>query len=117
MTEAIVFFDNDWNSPLARFLKPGFRHCFCAVKSGGFWIMLQGCDGRPHPYILCSANIDPTELFADKISVCVTIGPALRSPVLWHSCISMVKAVCGIRSFAVTPYGLFKHLMRQANGD
>ena len=100
-----------------RLLRPGFRHCFAALRDEGGWTVLDPLSGR---------------LLVTRLAV----GPGFDLPGLWRragcrvagplvpaaparawpwglplSCVSLCRALIGPGApFAVTPHGLFRAL-------
>jgi hypothetical protein len=115
--DGIIFFSNESDHPLARFLKPGFRHCWCAVREDqGFWTAVDGREGRPGMSTIAEADFArylDRAVSSGATAVSVTFGPALRTPILIYTCVSVMKAIFGIRSFAVTPHQLYRALVKR----
>ena len=111
MRALVVFFDPE-RPRFARLLKPGFRHVFACIDDGNHWIMLDGRNGQSVIQAIQASDYDLKEFFeAQGYRVIeVTQGPPLRMPLVATSCVGLVKAVLCIRSFAQTPYQLYRHL-------
>ena len=109
----------------ARWLKPGFVHCFVLVKSeSNQWIKLEGVNGRlhvtqlaldedAHGHYMRYVNRDATIVKIDVRSD-MTL-PRRRLPHLFVSgtCVGLIKSVLGIRSWAITPWQFYKYLTRK----
>ena len=110
---ALVIFCEDDGHPLARLLRPGFRHCFCAVCDGAYWIKVDGLDGRPQVKVVERAGFDLAAFYRNEGYTVVEVepGPGPRAPFAIVNCVGMVKSALGIRApFAWTPYRLYRFL-------
>jgi hypothetical protein len=113
---AIAVFHDHGGGRLRPFLRPGFRHCFCAVASGPYWIAVDGRKGLPAIEVVAGAEYDLAAFYRGLgYAVAEIEVPALapRQPVALGTCVGAVKRVVGVRApFALTPYRLWKHLTR-----
>jgi hypothetical protein len=113
--KAIVVFHDVGTGWASRFLRPGFRHVFVAVEADGQWIRIDGMDGLVKVSIDAPADYDLAGYFrAEGYTVVETeqaAGPS-GCPFAVANCVGLVKGVLAIRSFAITPYQLFKELSR-----
>jgi hypothetical protein len=100
------------------FLKPGFRHCLAFGFDGRCWLqvdcMLNLLDVRSF------ANAEMTLVLEILASHDAVILAARRRSVVSHAtprafvyCVSTVKHLLGLRSKALTPYFLYRALLRQ----
>ncbi len=115
--KALVCFHDRGTGFLSRFLKPGFRHCFVAVRNGDYWITVDGCDGVPLIQVTAPADYDLAAFWQEAGHTVIeteqrTTVP--RNPFAIANCVGLSKAVLCVRSTAITPYGLYKHLRRVA---
>jgi len=97
-------------------LKPGFRHVFCAVDDGAYWVMFDARDGKPVVQVVQASAYDLAGFYRSKGYTVVETGQGqpLRGPFAVANCVGLCKAICAIRApFALTPFQLFKHLMRK----
>lgn len=106
---------------LHAFLRPGFRHCmvlqpFTLGQSGG-WLhvnpLSNGID-----LAICPARAAEAALAQVTAGggAAVWAHPVRETRVLGFdllTCVSVVKAVLGLRCRALTPYQLYRHLKRQ----
>ena len=114
---ALVVFHDAGNHVLSRFLKEGFRHCFVVIKNGDYWIMIDGLKGVPLVEVVAKSDYDlAAHCRNDGATVVETEQRAVapRAPYVNSNCVGLVKSVLGVRSIAVTPYGLYKHLRRES---
>lgn len=113
--KAIVVFC-DTTHRLAWFLKPGFRHCFVCVVSNGLWIQIDARYGVPYVKYLTTADFDLGGYFRDLGCTVIETEQrqhAGRFPLVVRSCTGLVAAMLCLKSWALTPYQLYKYLRRQ----
>ena len=115
MRAIVVFCDNgDEGHPLLWMLKPGFKHCFCAVFDKGCWLLVDNARGVPTVEYLCEEDFDLAAHYRDEgateIIETVQRKTPLRGPYVAANCVGLVKAILCIRSWAITPHGLYTHL-------
>ncbi len=111
----LAVFHGDGHGFLARFLKPGFRHCFVAVLNKNCWVVIDGRNGVPDIDVFAQADYDLATFFRGQgFTVIETVqrGQAPRSPFAVANCVGLVKAILCVRSAAITPHGLYKHLRK-----
>ena len=120
MNKAVVVFlgkksvdDPAW---YARWLKPGFVHCFVLVEKQGEWVKVEGARGKLDVTYL--GKISDAAAYYEGTTVATTVRyESLRSPWIVGSCVGLTKSVLGIRSFALTPWQLYKYLSRDATKE
>lgn len=98
----------------ARWLKPGFVHCFMLIHSRGrWWIKVEGKFGMPCVSCVELSNVAShyRQQGATVVETTVSHEKAL-SLLVARTCVGLIKAFLGIRSMAVTPFGLYKHITR-----
>ena len=121
MSDALVIFQNENAHPLGGWLKEGFRHVWCAVldERAHSWV---GHDIRIGGYVstvLSAADFPLAQAYRDRGMTVVPIQRVQQSvigPFILNNCVGLTKAICGIRSTAVTPWQLYRHLL-QEQGD
>ncbi|MGE5476562.1 MAG: hypothetical protein ACM3Q1_07910 [Bacteroidales bacterium] len=113
---ALVVFADATDLWWLRLLRPGFRHCFVALRHGGGWVVVD-----PMSHYTAVASFPLSEDF-DLIGWYrqhgLTVVPVKKNtpdkrvaPFMPHSCVETVKRILGIREFwVVTPWQLFCHL-------
>ncbi len=116
MRKALVVFANSENPSLRWFLKDGFQHCFCVVSIEGLWIEInpQGSSLDLRFVTNDDGSIDLAEFYREQGLTVVETQQQKGAPfagIMVHSCVGLLKAVLGIRAWAVTPYQLYKHLL------
>ena len=113
---AIAVFHDRGGGWLRPFLKPGFRHCFCAVVAGDYWIVVDGRRGLPAIEVAAAASYDLAAFYRGLGYTVATVSmppAAPRLPFALATCVGAVKRVLGIRApFALTPYRLWARLAR-----
>lgn len=100
---------------LSRFLKPGFSHVFVAVRDGDYWVSLDMRAGVPAVEVAAPGDFDLATFYrAEGFTVIETWQreDPPRGPFAIANCVGHAKAILCIRSFAITPYSLYKHLRR-----
>lgn len=115
---AIAVFHDHGGGRMRPFLRPGFRHCFCAVRSGGYWIAIDGRKGVPAIEVIAGATYDLAAFYRGQGYAVAEVAAAPqppRQPVAFVTCVGVAKRVLGVRApLALTPYRLWKHLSHLA---
>lgn len=101
-----------------RLLRPGFRHCFAAIRNGPLWVVI---DPLSHHTLMRVETC--TDLMGFYTSHGITvIATRLRHPpqrpAPWrpYTCVEAVKRLLGIQAAGVlTPWQLYKFLKNQEN--
>jgi hypothetical protein len=103
---------------IARWLSRGWQHVCCASFDPvhGLWIYVN--PARDRTYILAMTPDEFNARFGHLLNTSTAI---LEFPVeadrafspTWASCVGTVKGIMGIRSWAFTPYGLYRDLVRR----
>jgi hypothetical protein len=113
--QAFIVFGGGADMPWQRLFRLGFRHCFAALEDASGWTVLDPLSGR-----LVVARLDLPPGFRAGLFVLGPFRPAgprrsLLPPLAPFSCVALCRAVLGAGApFAVTPFGLFRALARQA---
>lgn len=113
---ALIVFEDRAAPGLLRWLRPGFRHCFCAVGTLGRWTVCDPLKGRT---ILDSIDDFSANELAGVwlgLGARVLLGPILdrqRQRLLApFTCVEMVKSIVGIDlPTAITPFQLWRALL------
>lgn len=121
MKALVVFTDGDRADPhpLSRFLKPGFRHVFCCVVDGDYWLMVEPGAGVPTLKVMAHSKFDLAQFWRDEgHTVIETEQRKIPSRHLftWNNCVGMVKAVLCLPTWALTPYQLYRSMVRVLPG-
>ena len=112
ITKALAVFHDYGNHPWDPILKTGFKHCFCSVASGEYWILIDSRMGLPHVEVVSHSAYDLKQFYEDQGYTVVAIerGRPTKLPFIHSNCVGMVKSVLGIKTFAFTPYQLYRSL-------
>ena len=121
--EALVVFEDRSDARLLRWLRPGFRHCFCLIGGDHRWTL---CD--PLKSHLATASIDGLSA-ADLACRLSTPGrrvlhgmlgePDPKVPMVPRplTCVEIVKRLIGLSAGSVvTPHQLYRCLLRPGPG-
>lgn len=114
--EALVIFAGRADIKCLRILKPGFRHCFAALRQGNDWLIynplshqteISACPG--------SGDYDLAEWFRDQGHGVIPwiIRPAPRRTAPWRpfTCVEAVKRLLGVHAkWVFTPFQLHNYL-------
>jgi len=112
--------DQCWLRPL----RPGFRHCFAAMRDPGGWTVLDPLSGRLVVARLgVTADFDLPGFY--RRAGLLVLGPFVPGPATRRlpmvepvSCVALCRAVLGAGApFALTPWGLFRALARRLGRD
>ena len=114
--DGIIFFSNESDHPLARFLKPGFRHCWCVVMDDrGYWVSVDGRMGVPEIRTEAGPGADLIAHYAKQGFLGVPVKRGTKpgfAPLVVNSCVGLVKSVLALRCRALTPYQLFRFVSK-----
>lgn len=115
MRAVVVFHDGLTDHPhwLAFLLRRGFRHTFCAILNGDYWITIDGKRGVPDVEVVAGADYDLADFYRLQGFTVVETrqqGRPLLAPVVANNCVGLVKATLCLRTAALTPYQLYRHL-------
>jgi hypothetical protein len=113
----IVFVDHT-ECRWLKLLKPGFRHCFTAVRANGRWIVCESLKADLEIQLFdLSDEFDLASFYAEQGHT-VVIGARLDRKSARgltcepFTCVTMTKRLLGLRSFRVwTPWQLYKFLI------
>lgn len=118
--ECLVAFTGQTQIAWLRWLKPGFRHCFCVIRDGEHWLLYEPLSNRTVVSIL---RLPPGEDVGTWLAgLGMRVVPARPRPsrprvLPWFpfTCVEAVKRVLAIRAWRIiTPYQLFRALAREA---
>ena len=112
----VVFVDHT-ECQWLKWLKPGFRHCFAAIRDGKQWII---CDSLKNKMELLAvdapADFDLAEFYASYGHTVLLGSKSWSKPSNYPSaefltCVAVTKRLLGLRSFWIwTPWQLFSFL-------
>ena len=122
MADTLVIFEDNNMHPLSCLLRRGYRHVWCAVldQRGHSWV---GHDLRIDGYVttvLCAPDYPLARYLRDQGNEVIAIKrrvTRLTGPVILNNCVGLTKTICGIRSWAFTPWQLRQHLVTSISGD
>ena len=111
----LVIFGASNMHPLAWLLSPKHRHVWCAVqdKDRGTWVSYNWHQGLPIINAESASDFDLAAHYRGQGHEVVEIerGTApVMCPFILNNCVGHVKIVCAIKSLALTPHQLFRHL-------
>ena len=122
--EVFLIFKHGEGYWLQKFLRKGFGHVLMLTKDQYNWIALD-----PHRLKLCVV-IPPYPATDDVPRMLVKDGYTVLKIVFFerstmkrirhsrlNNCVSFIKYALGIRVRAITPYGLFKRLLRLTENE
>ena len=107
---ALVGFVDNGGPWWLRLLRPGFRHCFVAVRQGPVWVVL---DPLSHHTAIHVETVDDLAGCYRRLGVTVLdtrLSPPPPRPAPWrpYTCVEAVKRVLGIQAWWVlTPWQLY----------
>ena len=111
---AIVAFNNKGVHWADRFLHPDYKHCFCSVLVGDYWIMIDSTNEGPEIEVIAPKDFDLAKFYVDEGCSVISLDFDRKSvvyPIMLSNCVGAVKAVLSIRKPLVfTPYQLWRHL-------
>ena len=118
MKALVVFHDGlgERRHWLAWALKPGFRHVFCVILDRNYWIRLDGCMGRPEIEVVCGSDYPLARFYRDEGYTVIETEQGQKpvyAPLVHNNCVGLVKTGLCLKTFAVTPWQLYRHLERK----
>ncbi len=114
--KALVVFHGHGCHVLSRFLKPGFSHVFVALRNGDYWILFDTQAGVPIIEVVAPADYDLTAFYRRQGFTVIETEQRMtvpRGPFAIANCVGQVKSILCIRSAAITPYALYKHMRKK----
>ena len=124
--KAIVVFcdvkkDDGKGHPFAWLLKNNFKHCFVSFLTEVGWVEIDYRMGIPLVRCMAPPEFDMNKHYEDNGFITVeTKQPRnmrfrfnpFRGNIMVANCVGLIKALLGIKSFAITPYQLYKRLKK-----
>jgi hypothetical protein len=113
----IIVFQDDNEHPLSWMLKSGFKHVWCAtLDPDRGWSSYDWRKGFPAICVQAGADFDLAGHYRNEgytvLEIeCGTI-PSYK-PFILNNCVGHVKLVTGVKSWALTPHQLYKHLTKE----
>jgi len=116
---AFVAFGGDADLKWLKILKPGFRHCFAVLETGGQWVIYNPLSN--HTDITVIEGVCVFELMQVYRNMGYRIVPAKlpqdrKKSAPWglYTCVEAVKRILGIHApLVITPWNLFIFLKKQ----
>lgn len=99
-----------------RLLRPGFRHCFVAVRSGPFWVVVDPLSHHTRVQVETVAALADFYRRHGITVVRTRRRPAPRRVAPWrpYTCVEAVKRILGIQAKGIfTPWQLYLLLTRK----
>lgn len=96
-----------------KYLKPGFRHVFCAFRLPDHWITIDPGRGIPEVKVI-DGDFDLASYWRENDCTVVETHQRERpprGPAIQSNCVGLTKGFLCLRNFAVTPYQLYKSLI------
>lgn len=113
---ALVVFAEGRQPFWLKLLRPGFRHCFLALDSGGGWITLDPLSHYTDiGFYPLPASFDLARHFRAfgwvVVETQTCVPPARALPWRPFTCVEAVKRALGLRApWVLTPWQLYRHL-------
>lgn len=113
----IVVFSPGNDHPMAWLLNNYHRHVWCAIRDDdrGYWISYNWHHGLPIVICEAEADFDLANYYRSEGMTVIEVerGNPILGPIMMNNCVGHVKLMMGIRSWALTPYQLFRHLTKE----
>lgn len=122
-TPAFVVFSGQTDIRWLHVLRPGFRHCFAVVKTGGAWVVVDPLSHYTALRVVPElAGWDPARWFRARGFTVVATRAAepIRRHAPWrpYTCVEAVKRVLGLRlPMVFTPWQLYRALIDERTID
>ena len=118
----VVSFRGYGNHPLKWMLKEGFKHVVIAVQTGDYWVEIDYSVGVPLVHVMAHKDYDISQYYQNQGYVTVEREQEInkqfkfnlfRGNIFVANCVGLTKALLGLNSLAITPYQLYKRLLKQ----
>ena len=120
---ALVIFVNHAECRWLRGLRPGFRHCFVALRDGAIWLSCDPLKDRIELSLLpVPPEFDLASFYAKRghtVLLGATKPNLARRPLAIAplTCVAIAKRLLGVRApWVFTPWQLCRHLQGRAHG-
>ncbi|MBI2240414.1 MAG: hypothetical protein HYU59_06370 [Magnetospirillum gryphiswaldense] len=116
--KALVCFSGVASLWWLRLLRPGFRHCFVAVRQGPFWVVTDPLSHRTAVWIEAVDDLAGFYRRHQLVVVATRLVDPPKRPVPWrpYTCVEAVKRILGLRApWVLTPWQLYRHLQIKEN--
>lgn len=114
----LIIFSNVGVHPLSHWLEPGFRHVCAITRRGPYWakadwnglVSIEVIGGSPDEVEEYAKSVEPG---CTVIRRPVELRRPARGVFAVNNCVGFTKQLIGIRSRAITPHQLYKHLVEE----
>lgn len=99
-----------------RLLRPGFRHCFAAIRTGSVWVVVDPMSHHTLMRLECSPDLMGFYASRGITVVATRVRPPPRRPAPWrpYTCVEAVKRLLGVQAaWVLTPWQLYRFLKMQ----
>jgi len=116
--DGLIIFSADNSHPLAFLLNKRVRHVWCALRDEdrGVWVSVNWHQGVPIVQVETGSDFDLAAYYEEQGYEVIRVERGTEpsySPVVLNNCVGYVKVVMAIKCWAVTPYGLYRHLTKE----
>lgn len=99
-----------------RLLRPGFRHCFAAIRNGPLWVVIDPLSH--HTLMRVESCPDLMDFYASRgitvVATHIRQPPARPAPWRPYTCVEAVKRLLGLQAgWVLTPWQLHQFLINQ----
>jgi hypothetical protein len=119
--KTLVSFREYGNHPLRGILKDGFKHVVIAIQTGDYWVEIDYAVGVPITHVIAHKDYDLLNYYARQGYTVVKRDQEInkqfnfnlfRGNIFVANCVGLTKALLGLNSWALTPYQLYKRLIK-----
>lgn len=113
---ALVVFSGAAHLWWLRLLRPGFRHCFVALRFADSWVVVDPMAHQTEVAVFAAAPLAAVADAYRRLGMTVVacpVRPAPRRPAPWRpfTCVEAAKRLLGLRAARVfTPWQLYRHI-------
>lgn len=121
-TDVLVIFVDHTDCKWLKWLKPGFRHCFVALNSGGQWIVCDSLKNKmeieifdfPDEFNLARFYLDQGYTVLSGLRIEKKMSKNIKMEIT--TCVTIVKRLIGLECYWIlTPWRLFCFLKNPQN--
>ena len=120
--KTVVSFRGYGNHPLRGVLKEGFKHVVIAIQTGDYWVEIDYSVGVPLVHVMAHKDYDIATYYQNQGYTTIEREQEInkqfkfnlfRGNIFVANCVGLTKALLGLNSLAITPYQLYKRLLKQ----
>ena len=120
--KTVISFRDYGDHPLKWMLKKGFKHVVIAVQTGEYWVEIDYSVGVPIVHVMSHKDYDIVKYYQEQGYVTVEREQEInkqfkfnlfRGNIFVANCVGLTKALLGLNSWAITPYQLYKRLLKK----